>query len=107
MRFLPQPEVKASTWRTVHYYKLQHAFFAKYHNTQPVYASWGEEKNPDILKEPGSSSNPRNTAKEFAARGAEKRARRRMGAIERGGAATSTAASPMLEVGFTPCQTLC
>ncbi|OEH75351.1 GTP-binding protein [Cyclospora cayetanensis] len=76
-----KPENKASTWRTMHYYKLQHTFFAKYHGTHPVYASWGQEKNPDILSEPGFASCSNATAKEFAARGAGSRAQRRMAAI--------------------------
>ncbi|XP_026193780.1 uncharacterized protein LOC34621144 [Cyclospora cayetanensis] len=79
--YLCVPENKASTWRTMHYYKLQHTFFAKYHGTHPVYASWGQEKNPDILSEPGFASCSNATAKEFAARGAGSRAQRRMAAI--------------------------
>lgn len=69
----------------MHYYKLQHVFFAHYHTTNPVYASWGPEKNPHILQEPGVGPfSPDESAREFAARGAAKRARRRMAAIESG-----------------------
>lgn len=77
-----QPQAKTSTWRTMHYYKLQHAFFTNYHSSHPVYASWGPQRNPDILKEPGVSCSPGVMGREFAARGAEKRARHRRGAIE-------------------------
>lgn len=77
-----QAQKEAKTWQSMHYYKLQHVFFSKYHTTQPVYASWGPEKNPEILNEPGVSGGLNVVAKEFAARGAPKRARRRMAAIE-------------------------
>ncbi|CDJ60058.1 hypothetical protein, conserved [Eimeria maxima] len=74
---------KPTTWQTVHYYKLQHAFFVHYHTSNPVYASWGPERNPQILREPGvSACSPGATAKAFAARGAAKRARRRMAAFK-------------------------
>ncbi|KAL8446325.1 hypothetical protein Emed_005062 [Eimeria media] len=76
-------EARTNTWQAMHYYKLQHVFFAKYHSTQPVYLSWGPERNPDILKEPGSTSlGTHASAKAFEAKGARKRARRRMGALE-------------------------
>lgn len=78
-----QTGAKPTTWQTVHYYKLQHAFFVHYHTSNPVYASWGPERNPQILREPGvSACSPGATAKAFAARGAAKRARRRMAAFK-------------------------
>ncbi|CDI81752.1 GTP-binding protein TypA, related, related [Eimeria praecox] len=81
-----------ATWQTVHYYKLQHVFFVHYHTSNPVYASWGPERNPAILQEPGvNSCSPAATAKAFAARGAAKRARRRMAAFKTGTFETSSA----------------
>ncbi|KAL8436630.1 hypothetical protein ACSSS7_001560 [Eimeria intestinalis] len=77
-------ESRSNTWQAMHYYKLQHVFFAKYHSTQPVYLSWGPERNPDILNEPGSFSvrSHVSATRAFEARGAPRRARRRMGALE-------------------------
>lgn len=78
-----QAGARPATWQTVHYYKLQHAFFVHYHTSNPVYASWGPEKNPPFLREPGvNACEPGATAKAFAARGAAKRARRRMAAFK-------------------------
>lgn len=82
----------------MHYYKLQHVFFATYHSTHPVYASWGPLKNPDILKEPGATGGINNGAKEFAVRGAAKRARRRMGTVEDDGSVAVVAAAAVPEV---------
>ncbi|KAL8443040.1 hypothetical protein Emag_006146 [Eimeria magna] len=79
-----QAEARTNTWQAMHYYKLQHVFFAKYHSTQPVYLSWGPERNPDILKEPGCTTLGTHVSatRAFEAKGAPKRARRRMGALE-------------------------
>ncbi|KAL8271524.1 hypothetical protein Esti_004559 [Eimeria stiedai] len=90
--YLCLAEARTNTWQAMHYYKLQHVFFSKYHSTQPVYLSWGPERNPDILKEPGSISlMPHGSAtRAFEARGAPTRARRRMGALERRGSEDET-----------------